>query len=147
MNRIYLIYFVLFLSVFQAKAADDNSISRTEANIIKAKLKIEHAGADNWKVRADEAKRLMDLQIICPEEIDWLNKSIAINENYYNLTLLGDYYRLSLDFPRAYENYLKAINLAQKNNHREAIPAIQWKLLITTGTKNYSDFQKKQQER
>jgi hypothetical protein len=135
--------FILVLTISTVFAVGNNSNSE-EVLILKAKAKAENTREGDWRALAECAKTLLDQRINCEDELNWLQKSLSINENYYNLTLLGDYYRLNRDFTRAYENYIKAILSAQKDKKMEVIPDIQWKVLITMGTKNYYEFQEKQ---
>lgn len=124
--------------------ADGVNSNEEEMLISKAKDKAEKIKTDDWKALADCARLLIDQRIQYDEALTWLEKSVSINENYYNLTILGDYYRLKLDYNKAYEHYLKAILSAQKDRKMDVIPDIQWKVLVTMGTKNYYDFMEKQ---
>ncbi|HLF35246.1 MAG TPA: hypothetical protein VI583_13470 [Cyclobacteriaceae bacterium] len=132
---------VLAMSVVLADGVNSNE---EEMLISKAKDKAEKIKTDDWKALADCARLLIDQRIQYDEALTWLEKSVSINENYYNLTILGDYYRLKLDYNKAYEHYLKAILSAQKDRKMDVIPDIQWKVLVTMGTKNYYDFMEKQ---
>lgn len=143
MKTILITALILTLA-FNVVFADENNTNSEEVLIMKAKTKAAGTREGDWRALADCAKDLLDQRIRCDEEFDWLLKSIAVNENYYNLTVLGDYYRLNLDFTRAYENYIKAILSAQKDRKMSVIPNIQWKILITMGSKNYYDFKDKQ---
>jgi hypothetical protein len=143
MKTAILTTFIIALALNTAFAVGDNSNSE-EVLITKAKAKAENTKNGDWRALADCAKSLLDQRIKCEDELKWLQKSLSIEENYYNLALLGDYYRLNRDFTKAYENYINAILSAQKNSKSEAIPDIQWKILITMGTKNYYEFQGKQ---
>lgn len=135
---------LILILAFNLVFADGKNTNSDEVLITKQKVKAANSKDGDWKALANCAKDLLDQRIRCDDELSWLEKSISINENYYNLTALGDYYRLTLDFPKAYENYLKAIVSAQKTNNMDVITGIQWKVLVTMGTKNYYDFQEKQ---
>ncbi len=134
------IVLILAINIAMADGVYSNS---AEELISKARDKAEKTKSDDWKAYADCAKLLIDEKIQYDEALTWLEKSVAINENHYNLTLLGDYYRLKLDYNKAYDNYLKAILSAQKERKMEVIPDIQWKVLVTMGTKNYYDYMEK----
>jgi tetratricopeptide (TPR) repeat protein len=132
---------MLAMSVVLADGVNSNE---EEMLINKAKDKAEKIKTDDWKALADCARLLIDQRIQYDEALTWLEKSVSINENHYNLTILGDYYRLKLDYTKAYEHYLNAILSAQKERKMDVIPDIQWKVLVTMGTKNYYDYMEKQ---
>jgi hypothetical protein len=118
-------------------ASDENSGNSEERMLLRAKRKVDNAKAGDWKTLADCANDLIKKGISSEDELEWINRSIALNENIYNISLLGDYFILKREYKRAIENYLKAIQLARIENNTEAIPTLQWKVLITLGTQNY----------
>lgn len=134
---------ILLLTFNIVFAGDDDSKSANEALILKVTVKAESVKEGDWKTLANCAKTLLDQRINCEEALTWLEKSVSIEKNYYNLMILGDYYRINLDFTQAYNNYINAILSAQKERRQDVIPDIQWKILITMGTKNYYDFNAK----
>ncbi len=141
--RTSIITTLILLFAFNIVFADGNdSKAANDALILKMTAKAEAVKDGNWKALANCAKTLLDKRINTEEELTWLEKSVSINRNYYNLTLLGDYYRLNFEFTKAYENYIDAIKDAQHWGKMGEIPGIQWKILMTMGTKHYYDYSK-----
>ncbi len=124
-------------------AGDNDSKSANSALILKMTAKADAVKEGNWKALANCARTLLDKRINTEEELTWLEKSISVNRNCYNLALLGDYYRLNFNFNKAYENYIEAIKEAQRWGKMDEIPGIQWKILMTMGTQNYYDYKMK----
>lgn len=135
-----LILMFAFNIVFAGSKRDNTS---NEAIFMKVKAKAESVKSDDWKSLAKCAKTLLDNKIKREEALSWINESIEINRNYYNLTLLGDYYRMHLEINKAYESYVQALLSAKKAGKERLVPGIQWKILLTMGTENYLNYKKK----
>ncbi len=141
--RIAVLSILLLMLAFNIVFAGDDDTKDNNVNqalIMKMALKAETAKEGDWKTLADCSRTLLDERIICDESYTWLEKSISIQSNYYNLSLMGDYYTLNREFDKAYQSYLAAILSAQKERKQEVIPGIQWKLLVAMGTRNYYDY-------
>ncbi len=144
MKRLAVLYIALFLLILPAAGKAGSPDNSEDALILKTRNRAENARPDDWKTLADCARNLLDQRILCRESLTWLERSLTIDSNYYNLTIMGDYYRLSLDFTKANENYILAILAAQKEGRMDVISSIQWKILITQGTRNYYNFYQSQ---
>lgn len=140
MKKLSLILILLFLSAgFTFGVVWDNNAAE-EALIEEVKIKADKVKEGDWKALADCAKTLLEKRINYGEVKDWLEKSVSVKETWYNVSLMGDYYVNTRDFDKAYENYIKAIRLAHLDGKPDKVGAIQWKLLVAMGTKNYYDF-------
>ena len=112
-----------------------------ESIVIKARMRVENAAVNDWKTLAECASTLLEHHIVSNDVRQWIEKSMLIEENYLNVSVYGDYYRLMKEFTTANQYYIRAIDLARKKNPG-AIAGIQWKILVTLGTANYYSFQK-----
>jgi hypothetical protein len=145
MIRVLKICFLSLLVVTAVNASDNKTGNSEETVILKARNRAEKAREGDWKTLADCANTLIKIGISSEEVIKWIEKSISVQENFYNVSLQGDYYRLKKEFTKANEKYLKAIHLAQMDNNQDAVSNIQWKILITLGSKNYYQSLKDQE--
>jgi Tfp pilus assembly protein PilF len=134
-----LILMFAFNIVFAGSKGDNSS---NEALFMKVKAKAESVKSGDWKSLAKCAKTLLDNKIKREEALKWINESIAIDRNYRNLTLLGDYYRMHFEINKAYESYVQALLSAKKAGKERLVPQIQWKICLTMGTENYLNYKK-----
>ena len=84
------------------------------------KTAIENARDDNWKVYAQAVNYLVQNNLEPELALYWVNKSLAIDDNFYN-------------------NWLKAQLLAQHNEYKEAVNIV--KKAIKLGEQNKEAFQ------
>ena len=108
-----------------------------ESILTRMKNRADNARNGDWKTLADCANKLILRGISSGEVLSWLEKSICIQENYYNLSLMGDYFHLKQDFYLAKQFYLKAMQVVQLESDPEEMRKLQWKILISMGTENY----------
>ncbi|HLF35245.1 MAG TPA: hypothetical protein VI583_13465 [Cyclobacteriaceae bacterium] len=137
MRPILIIYFTVLW--FTSPALAEGRIDRNsdESILIRMKNRAENAREGDWKILADCAEKLISRGIANDEILSWIEKSICVEENYYNLSLLGDYFHLKQDYSLAKQFYVKALLMAQKVNNPDAMRRLQWKILISMGTENY----------
>jgi hypothetical protein len=128
----------MFFSISMACA--DGNESKSEEMIDKHQSRIAKAHANDWKTYAECADELVSLRICNPEILSWINTSIKIKETVFNRTLKGDFLVLEGKFTEAKKEYIKAIGLAQNTPDEKEIPDLQWKILITMGIENYTNF-------
>ncbi len=99
----------------------------------KAREAVENAAPDDWHTLAESAEKLMRKKKNLKEANEWIDKSISIKETSYNTTLKGDYY-YALQMPdKALEYYVKAMQLAHKENKDADLSSIQQKVAAITG--------------
>jgi hypothetical protein len=135
-----LILMLAFNIVFAVGKSDNSS---DEAYYMKVKAKAESVKSNDWKSLAKCAKSVIDKKIAKDETLSWINESIEINKNYYNLTVLGDYYKLHKEFRKANESYVDAMMSAKKAGKENLVPKIQWKISLAMGEENYYNYKEK----
>ncbi len=138
MKKINLLLVSLLIGISFALAGGDEQ--KVEELVSKHKAKIEKADSKDWKIYADCANALVERRIISREVYDWICHSIEIKETIYNRVVKGDYYVLKGEIRKAQAEYVKAIELAKKENKHYEIGRIQWKILISMGVENYNNF-------
>ena len=137
MRLLLIIYYLVFLVAVPSLAEGLADNKSDESFIVRMKNKAENAREGDWKTLADCANKLIMRGIGSGEALSWLEKSICMQENSYNLSLMGDYFHLKQDFYLAKQFYLKAMQMVRFETNPEAMRKLQWKILISMGTENY----------
>ncbi len=137
MRSILIIYFVVFYMVPPSFTKGREYVKSDESVIVRMKNRAENAREGDWKTLADCANKLILRGIANGEVLSWIEKSVCMQENYYNLSLMGDYFHLKQEFYMAKLFYLKAMQMIQLKSNPEEMRRLQWKILISMGTENY----------
>jgi len=112
---------LLVTSLGFARDANDRIIE-------KSREAVDQAGPHDWEILAESAEKCIQKNINVDEALEWLDKSIEINPNKYNLTLKGDYY-LNKKFPdEAIIYYLKAAEITTADSHKVSVADTQEKI-------------------
>ena len=98
----------------------------------KAREAVENASPDDWMTLAKSADKLIQRKKNLKEANEWLEKSLAIKETVYNLTVRGDYYLVNNLPDKALDYYVKAMNLAKSEDADADITGIQMKVAQIT---------------
>ncbi len=128
-----IISILTLMLIINVAFAGDNNSKANDALILKMSAKVESAKDGDWKTLAKCAKTLLDQSINYDETFNWIEKSIAVNKNCYNLAIMGDYYKMNNNLDEAYRYYNSAILNAQQEKRNVMIPEIQGKLLQVIG--------------
>ncbi len=75
----------------------------------KARQAVEEAAPDDWYTYAQSAEKSIRKKVNLKEVKGWLERSLEINENAYNLAVMGDYYDANNLPEKAYEYYVKSL--------------------------------------
>ncbi|BDD10449.1 hypothetical protein FUAX_28810 [Fulvitalea axinellae] len=98
-------------------AVPADRLSRKERIVKAAKQSVSQASPDDWYTLAKSAKICLEVNKNLSEASQWIDKSLAIHTNPYNLEIKGDYYAKNRLPKKAVDCYIKAL----KNGH-ERIP-------------------------
>src|SRR5690606_32720648 len=102
---------LLFSLATASMAASVNKADDKEDKItLKMRKSVSKASPDDWHTLAMAAEKCIKKGVNLAEAVEWLDKSIAIRETAYNLTVKGDYYKANRLPDKALEYYVKAIN-------------------------------------
>lgn len=105
-----------------------------ERVIEKTREAVEEASPDDWFVLASSAKKCFQRKVNLKEAAEWLDKSLAISENSFNLELKGDYYIMNQLPNEAIVHYVKAIEKLEDTPSKNAqVAAIQKKIANVIG--------------
>jgi hypothetical protein len=94
----------------------------------KARTAIENSNGEDWEVRASWAKKCIARGINTEEVSKWLDKSLSIQENAYNLEVKGDYYAENKMPEKAIASYIKSISAKLKGSDKYDIASVQAKI-------------------
>lgn len=97
---------VLFLTSTSSMASESKAVE-------KAKSAVENGSPDDWKLMATQADRLIQRNADLGTAKAWLETSISLKEDAYNLEVMGDYYAKSNLADQAITYYVKSINLTK----------------------------------
>ncbi|GEM_PF-1380472 len=90
-----------------ANSADDKTVE-------KSREAVENADPNDWKTLSYNADKCFRKKINTEEALEWINRSIEIDANPTNLTVMGDYYYRNEMPEKAIHYYLQAM---AKNGH------------------------------
>lgn len=97
--------------------------------VAKATAAVENAGPDDWKTMASQADFLIRKDAGLSSAKKWLDQSLEIKTDTYNLEVMGDYY-LSSNLPeKAIHYYVKSIDQKRVGNQMADTSSIQLKVL------------------
>lgn len=93
----------------------------TNKTVEKSREAVANASPDDWKTLAIHAEKCMKKKVNLKEAAEWLDRSLAITEDPYNLRLKGDYYKINNLPKEAMGYYIKSIRagLAKDINYRD----------------------------
>jgi hypothetical protein len=106
-SSMILFFASLFLST--AAFASENKVKDVDKTTLKAREAVENASPDDWKTLAQSAEKCMKKNVNLKEAAAWLDKSLKIKEDPYNLRVKGDYFQLNNLPEQALEYYIKSI--------------------------------------
>ena len=115
MNRISVIFARIFVVLFiiSSTAVSSFATQRTDKITLKARQAVAEASPDDWHTLAESAEKCMAEGINLKEAAEWLDQSLAIQEDAYNLKLKGDYYASNRLPEQAIEYYSKSIRVGK----------------------------------
>lgn len=89
----------------------------------KARQAVEEAAPDDWYTYAQSAEKSIRKKENLKEVKGWLERSLEINQNAYNLAVMGDYYTLTNLPIKAYKYYVKSLKTGfeQDSNFNDPI--------------------------
>lgn len=82
----------------------------------KARQAVEEAAPDDWYTYAQSAEKCIRKKENLKEAKAWLERSIEIKEDPYNLMVMGDYYSQNKLPEKALEYYVKSLRLGLEND-------------------------------
>jgi hypothetical protein len=121
-------YFFVFIFISSAAFAANIQVKDTDKTTLKAREAVENASPDDWKTLAESAEKCMKKNVNLKEAATWLDKSLTIKEDPYNLRLKGDYYQLNNLPQQALEYYIKSIRAGLATNVNYSDPDTQRKI-------------------
>ena len=95
----------------------------------KATAAVENAAPDDWKTLASQADFLIRKDAGLSSAKQWLEKSLEIKEDTYNLEVMGDYYMSSNLPAKAIAYYVKSIDKKREGNQTADTREIQEKVM------------------
>mgnify|MGYP000241722829 CR=1 FL=1 len=117
---------VIFLASTSSMASDSKAAE-------KAKTAVENGAPDDWKLMATQAKKLIQRNTDMATAKAWLESSISIKADPYNLEIMGDYYAKNNLADQAVSYYVKSINMTKAAGN--STQALQQKLYDTKFSK------------
>lgn len=109
----------LFISTAAFSSGTDKDTQ--DKTILKAREAVESASPYDWKTLAVHAEKCMTNKINLKEAAEWLDRSLEIKKDPYNLRLKGDYYNANNLPDEALEYYIKSMQagLAQDIHYKD----------------------------
>ncbi len=96
----------------------------------KARQAVEEAAPDDWYTYALSAEKCIRKKVNLKEAKGWLDRSLEIKENTYNLAVMGDYYDLNNLPEKALEYYVKSLSLGLEHDINYKDPITHEKMMI-----------------
>jgi len=99
----------------------------------KARQAVEEAAPDDWYTYAKSAEKSIRKRVNSKEVKGWLERSLEINENAYNLAVMGDYYEANNLPEKAYEYYAKSLRVGFEQDFNHNDPETHAKMMTVRG--------------
>lgn len=107
------VFALAFLMVAGTGMAKEKS--KEQKMFEKQKEVVETAGPTDWKVLAKAANKLIKKETHLDDAKAWLDRSLKIYQDPYNLEAMGDYFEVNGDKQKALEYYVKALEIGAKD--------------------------------
>ena len=121
---------ILFASGSTFAKATDNKL------VTKARTAIENASPDDWYAYAKSAQMCIKKNVNMKEAAEWIDKSLEIKKDAFNLEIKGDYY-LKNNLPeKALRHYIEAAKVGKENDVNFDTSQLQSKILKTSRMKS-----------
>ena len=103
--------------------------------VAKATAAVENAGPDDWKTLASQADFLIRKDAGLTSAKKWLDQSLDIKVDTYNLEVMGDYYMSSNLPEKAITYYIKSIDKKREGNQTADTSDLQLKVMSAKAKK------------
>jgi len=100
-----------------------------EKALSKAKQAVEQGAPDDWMLLAKQSEYLLGKNAGLSTVKEWLETSIKIKEDAYNLELMGDYYQRCNLNKQAIAYYLRSMDILKANDATVNTKDIQAKII------------------
>lgn len=120
----------VFMSAGIYAAPNDPNNKTTE----KARVAVEEAAPDDWHTYAESAEKCMRKKVNLAEAKQWLDKSLEIRQDPYNLAVMGDYYKMNQLPEKALEYYVKSLRLGLQRDITYQDPVTHAKMMKVRST-------------
>ena len=104
-----------------------------EKAVAKATEAVENGSPDDWMLLAKQADYLIRKNASLGTAKEWIEKSISIKEDAYNLEVFGDYYSKNNLHREAITYYLKSADRVKANNPGANTSWLQDKIVSSKG--------------
>lgn len=121
---------ILFASTSSFALATDNKV------VEKARTVVENASPDDWYAYAKSAQMCIRKKVNLKEAAEWLDKSLEIKRDAFNLEIKGDYYVMNNLPEKALEYYVEAAKAAKENDIHANTTALQEKIVEVSKMKS-----------
>jgi hypothetical protein len=100
----------------------------------KARVAVEEAAPDDWHTYAESAEKCLRKKVNLPEAKQWLDRSLEIRQTPYNLSVMGDYYKMNQLPEKALEYYVKSLRLGMEQDITYQDPVTHTKMMKVRST-------------
>jgi len=104
-----------------------------EKLVAKATEAVENGSPDDWMLLAKQADYLIKRNIALGTAKEWVEKSISIKTDVYNLEIMGDYYAKSNLPNEAIGYYIKSMDMVKVGNPAADTQWLQDKIVLARG--------------
>ena len=102
-----------------------------EKAVAKATEAVENASPDDWMLLAKQADYLIRKDVALATAKEWVEQSISIKEDAYNLEVFGDYYAKNNLHKQAIGYYLKSADQVKLDNPGADTTWLQDKIMVS----------------
>lgn len=123
------IFVLIVTALLSANIFAANIFEKQEDKItLKTRKIVENATPDDWKSLAYAASICIANKKNLTQASEWLQKSLSINKNSYNLEVMGDYLLISNLPEEAKKQYVAAMKLGMEQDANYDLKPLQQKL-------------------
>lgn len=120
-------------AIFILSSAGTSFAGVKERALEKARSAVDHAASDDWETYARSAQMVLKKNVSWEDAKMWLDKSLSIKEEAYNLEVMGDYYVLNNDSETGLKYYLKSLGKIEVTGSEIRAAKIQEKINLVKG--------------
>lgn len=125
--------FLMAFAILFSTTTNANSFGGVKEKAVeKARSAVNTASPDDWQTLAKSAELLVNKNTNLGEAKDWLEKSLAITTNAYNLEVMGDYYAKNNLPKKSIEYYIQSMNKLKEKNPNVSTTDLQDKILAAS---------------
>ncbi len=124
---------VFFLALALVVVSFTSQAGTKEKAVAKATEAVENGSPDDWMLLAKQADYLIRKDVALATAKEWIEQSISIKKDAYNMEVFGDYYAKNNLHKEAISYYLKSADMVKQGDPNANTMWLQDKIISSKG--------------